>query len=112
MDTLRITGLKVPTRIGIYPWEQQIDQTLSFDLSIPIDTKRCHDNLANTLDYAAVCQCITEFVRQQSFYLVENAAEQVLKLLQTTFAITHLSLTVTKLYAVKNAGAIQITVNR
>ncbi|MEI6094279.1 MAG: dihydroneopterin aldolase, partial [Gammaproteobacteria bacterium] len=61
---------------------------------------------------AAVCQCITEFVRQQSFYLVENAAEQVLKLLQTTFAITHLSLTVTKLYAVKNAGAIQITVNR
>ncbi|MCX7119562.1 MAG: dihydroneopterin aldolase [Legionellales bacterium] len=96
----------------MYPWEQQIDQTLSFDLSIPIDTKRCHDNLANTLDYAAVCQCITEFVRQQSFYLVENAAEQVLKLLQTTFAITHLSLTVTKLYAVKNAGAIQITVNR
>lgn len=109
---LRINGLKAPTRIGIYDWEHQIDQTLSFDLEIPIDVKRAKDNLANVVDYAAVSQCITQFVRQQSFYLLETAAEQVVTLLQNTFSLPHLRLTVTKLHAVRNAGSIQITVNR
>ena len=112
IDTLSISGLKVPTRIGIYAWEQQIDQILSFDLKIPIDVTRCQDNLADGLDYAEVCHCITEFVRQQSFSLVEHVAEKVCDVLQNTFGLTQLSLTVTKLYAVKNAAAIQITVNR
>lgn len=96
----------------MYAWEQHINQTLVFDLSIPIDISRYQDNLNNALDYAAVCQCITEFVTTRSFQLLETAAEQVLTMLQQSFNLTKLTLTVTKLFAVPNASNIQITLER
>lgn len=83
-----------------------------FDLSIPIDISRYQDNLNNALDYAAVCQSIQEFVTSRSFHLLETAAEQVLTMLQQNFKVSQLSLTVTKLFAVPNAAAIQITLER
>lgn len=73
---------------------------------------QCQDNLAKTLDYAKLCESITEFVSSRSFQLLETAAEQVLQMLQHNFALQHLTLTVTKLFTVKNAGAIQITLER
>jgi dihydroneopterin aldolase len=112
IDTLRITGLKVATRIGVYTWEQHIMQTLVFDLCIPIEVQHAQDNLANVLDYAELCQCITTFVSERSFQLLETAAEQVLQMLQQQFSLQHLTLTVTKLFAVKNAASIQISLER
>lgn len=109
---LRINGLKVATFIGIHTWEHQIKQTLLFDLTIPIDVKRCQDNIANTLDYDSVSRWITEYVSQRSFRLLETAADQIVTMLQQQFSITHLTLSVTKMYAVKNAGAVQITLQR
>ena len=112
INTLRITSLKVSTKIGVYAWEQRILQSLLFDLSIPIDMSRYQDNIANALDYAAVCQSITQFVSSQSFQLLETVAEQVLNMLQKKFAIQHMTLTVSKPLAVKNAGPIQICLER
>lgn len=112
IDTLRITSLKVSTKIGVYAWEQRILQSLIFDLSIPIDMSGYQDKLANALDYAAICHSITEFVASRSFQLLETAAEQVLAMLQEKFAIKHITLTVGKPLAVKNAGPIQIHLER
>lgn len=112
MDTLRITGLKIPAKIGVYTWEQHITQTLVFDLSIPIDISHYQDNINHALDYAKLCQSIHEFVSSRSFQLLETAAEQVLTMLQQRFNLTQLTLTVTKLFAVPNASAIQITLER
>ncbi|PJD92905.1 MAG: dihydroneopterin aldolase [Legionella sp.] len=112
MDTLHIADLKIATQIGVYAWEQRIKQTLVFDLSIPLDLSHCQDNLANTIDYAQLCQHITEFVASRSFQLLETAAEQVLTLIQTHYGIEHLTLKVSKPFAVKNAGKIQIILER
>lgn len=112
MDTLRITSLKVLTKIGVYTWEQRILQPILIDLSIPIEVRHYQDTLANALDYAAVCQSITEFMGSRSFQLLETAAEQVLHMLQTTFAIKHVTLTMSKPLAVKHAGPIQIVLER
>lgn len=103
----------MPARIGIYDWEQYIDQALIFDLCIPININRCKDNkLANTLDYADVCQSITNYVKEHSFFLLETAAEEVFSMLKQNFSLTHMTLTVAKQYAVKNAGSIQVTIDR
>ncbi len=68
--------------------------------------------MANALDYTEVCQTVTQFVAFRSFNLLETAAEQVMSMLQQHFALTHLTLTVTKPFAVNNASVIQVTVER
>lgn len=68
--------------------------------------------MANTIDYAQLCQQITEFVSSRSFQLLETAAEQVAGMIQAQYGIKHLTLNVTKPFAVKNAGVIQIRLER
>ena len=46
MDTIFIKGLSITTRIGAHEWEQQIQQRLLIDLSIPVDFKGINDELS------------------------------------------------------------------
>ncbi|MCR9192185.1 MAG: dihydroneopterin aldolase [Gammaproteobacteria bacterium] len=107
-----MTDLKIATRIGVYAWEQRINQRLSFDLRIPIDLTYCDDNLDNTLDYAKLCEDITTFVSSNVFQLLETVASQVADMIQNTYAVKQLSLSVTKIGAVPNAGGIRIQLER
>lgn len=108
MDKIEITGLTLNTFIGVYAWEQKIRQRLLIDLSIPYDLADCKDNLDNTLDYAAICQHITEDVENHSFKLIETVAEHVATLLKETFNLSEVTIKVSKPLAVKNAGNISI----
>lgn len=57
MDTLNIKALNVSTKIGVYAWEQRINQQLLIDISADLDFKDCQDDLNNkTIDYAALCE--------------------------------------------------------
>ncbi|HVT62608.1 MAG TPA: dihydroneopterin aldolase, partial [Legionellaceae bacterium] len=98
-----MADLKIPTRIGIYPWEQRIQQTLIFELDIPLNIAQCNENIKNTIDYEQLCQMITDFVSTRSFQLLETVADQVTHLIQRHYQIPHLTMTVTKPFAVKNA---------
>lgn len=112
MDILNITALKVKTRIGAHAWEQQILQQLLIDIQIQNDFTGCNDLLANTLDYDALCAEVTAFVESNHFLLIETVADVVAKLIKEKFAVSELSVTVSKPYAIKNAGNISVTVNR
>lgn len=112
MDTLNIKSLSVSTKIGVYSWEQRINQQLLIDITIPADFSSCEDNLANTIDYAALCQMVTEFVQAQSFQLIESVANKVADLIQQEFKVINLTIAVSKPHAVKNAGTIQVVINR
>lgn len=70
---------------------------------------QCQDDLANTIDYALLCQQVTEFVSSQSFKLIETVAEQVAGYVKTHFGVKTLTVKVSKPHAVPNAGRIQIT---
>ena len=100
------------TRIGVHDWEQRISQKLLLDISIPVDLSRCNDELSNTIDYDALCQCVTTFVESNAFTLIETVAEQVAQLIKETFNVAQLTVSVSKPHAVKNAGNICVTVNR
>ena len=112
MDTLHIKALNVATKIGVHAWEQRINQQLLIDITIPTDFSSCEDNLANTIDYDVLCQTVTKFVESQSFQLIESVANDVARLIQQEFKVKKITITVSKPHAVKNAGTIQVTVDR
>lgn len=112
MDTLNIKALKVATKIGIHAWEQRINQQLLIDISIPSDFSNCQDKIENTLDYAAICQLITEYVESTSFQLIETVAEHVALRIKEEFKVGNLTVAVTKPNAIKNAGMIQVSISR
>jgi dihydroneopterin aldolase len=112
MDILNIKGLNVAAKIGVHVWEQRINQQLLIDISIPSDFSNCQDDIANTLDYDSLCKTVTEFVESKSFQLIESVADSVARLIQQEFKVTKINVAVSKPNAVKNAGTIQVVVNR
>lgn len=112
MDTLNITGLSVATKIGVHAWEQKINQQLLININIPSDFSGCEDNLANTIDYDALCQKVTHFVESQAFQLIETVADKVAGLIKAEFKVSAVTVAVSKPHAVKNAGMIQVVVTR
>lgn len=112
MDILHIKALKVPAKIGVHAWEQAIRQPLLIDISIPGDFSAYQDQLAKALDYDTLCQTATEFVLSKSFQLIESVAHELATLLQQRFQIHQLTVAVSKPHAIKNAGLIQVVVNR
>ncbi len=112
MDILNITGLSVATKIGVYAWEQRINQQLLIDITIPNDFKDCKDKLENTIDYEALCQKVTQFVESKSFQLIETVANEVAEFIQEQFKVITLTIAVTKPHAIKNASGIKIVINR
>jgi len=112
MDTLNIKALSVSTRIGVYDWEQKINQVVLLDISISSDFSQCNDQLGNTLDYDRLCKRVTDFVESKAFQLIETIATEVAELIKQEFKVAQLSVGVSKPHAVKNAGSIQVVVNR
>lgn len=112
IDTLRISALNISTRIGVHAWEQRISQKLLLDIHIPIDLSACNDELSKTIDYDALCKCVTTFVESNTFMLIETVAEHVARLIKDQFNVTQLTVSVSKPHAVKNAGNICVTINR
>ena len=112
MDTLEITGLSVSTKIGVHAWEQRIAQRLLLDITIPNDFSTCQDNLANTVDYATLCQQVTTYVESNQFALIETVADRVAQLIKDQFAVAKLTVRVSKPHAITNAGNIAVTVAR
>ena len=112
IDTLCISALSMNTRIGVHAWEQQILQKLLLDISISLDLSNCNNELTNTIDYDALCQCVTAFVESNAFTLIETVAERVAFLIKKTFTVTTVTVSVSKPHAIKNAGNVSVTITR
>ena len=111
-DILRISALRVLTKIGVYEWEQRILQPLLLDISIPLDLSTCNDVLSNTIDYSKLCSLVTTFVESRPFQLIETVAESVAVLIINEFQVPQISVCVNKPHAVKNAGNISVAITR
>ncbi|MBA2650831.1 MAG: dihydroneopterin aldolase [Tatlockia sp.] len=112
MDYLQIKGLTVSTRIGVHAWEQQIDQRLLIDITIPADFSACEEQLEKTIDYSELCQKVTLYVESNTFKLIETVASHLADLIKKEFNLRELTVAVSKPTAVKNAANIQVVVSR
>lgn len=115
MDAIIIEGLKVETVIGCFDWERQIIQRLMLDLVIQTDLEQASnsDALADTLNYAEICEISTQVIQQAQPELIEHAAKLVLNALFTTFtAIESIKITIRKPAIIAQANSVGIRLER
>jgi dihydroneopterin aldolase len=114
VDRVLIEALAVETVIGVYDWERNIRQRLVIDLEMATDIRlaAADDDLAHTLDYAAISARIQTFAAASHFELVETFAERLAALLREEFGIPWLSMTLRKPGAVPEAAAVGVRIER
>jgi len=111
-DKLLIEGLRIPTTIGIYPWEQAIKQTVVFDIEIVLPATSISDDINRTIDYETLIQGLTDFVNTNTDKLIETLAEHTADYILETFNIKSLSLKLSKPHAIKSANNIAVRLSR
>lgn len=112
MDSLQIKALSVNTRVGVYEWEQRINQRLLLDITIPSDFSQCTDKLVDMVDYARLCQLVTEFVESNHYQLIESVANQVAQFIKTEFNVAEVTVSVSKGQVVSNVADVRVSVTR
>ncbi|WJY17152.1 bifunctional dihydroneopterin aldolase/7,8-dihydroneopterin epimerase [Pectobacteriaceae bacterium CE90] len=114
MDIVFIEELGVITTIGVYDWEQTIQQKLVFDIEMGWDNRHAaaSDDVNDCLSYADVSDAVISLVAGQRFALVERVAEEVAQLLMQRFGIPWLRIKVSKPGAVAQARSVGVIVER
>lgn len=114
MDKVFVKGLKIETTIGVYEWEKSIKQTLVFDLTFFTDIRAAaeHDDIEQTLDYAAISARVIEYVQSNQFELIEAVAERVCALILNEYAVNQVALCLSKPGAVPEADTVGVEIVR
>ena len=114
MDKIFLNDLKIDTIIGIYDWERETLQTLSFDLEIDWDIRSAAktDDIAATLDYGSIANTIVNFVEASRYQLIETLAEDLCTLLIREYPIPKLKLTLSKPVALHGQNTARIVIER
>ena len=114
-DLILIEGLKVETVVGCFDWERQILQPLLLDLKIWVDLSAAvkSDLLADTLNYAEICEIASQTIIQAKPELIEHAAGLVLiALFEQYQAIEKINITVRKPAIIPAAQSVGIQIER
>ena len=113
-DTIRITGLAIDCLIGVYDWEQEIKQTLLFDVEVVYDMTAAagSDDLNDAVDYTAISQSIRTFAQQSHFQLVEALAVNTANMVLAQFPVERCCLTIHKPLAVDEAQDLSVSIER
>ncbi len=99
MDHILINDLRLLTVIGALPHERECAQPVSIDLSIGVDLHEAgrSDELAATVNYGAVCDRVSELVRESKDVLLERLAAKVADLVLEFDLVAEVEVTLTKL---------------
>ncbi|WNY85664.1 bifunctional dihydroneopterin aldolase/7,8-dihydroneopterin epimerase [Leclercia adecarboxylata] len=114
MDIVFIEQLSVITTIGVYDWEQTIEQKLVFDIEMGWDNVAAakSDDVNDCLSYADVSEAVISHVVGQRFALVERVAEEVAELLLSRFNSPWVRIKVSKPGAVARAANVGVIIER
>jgi dihydroneopterin aldolase len=97
-DIVSIRDLKVSTVIGVYDWERETEQALTFAVEMPADVNKAasRDDIKDTLDYSSVAHTVKCVVIEGKFQLIETAAERVAERLIAEFGLDWVRVEVVK----------------
>ncbi|MGB9095533.1 bifunctional dihydroneopterin aldolase/7,8-dihydroneopterin epimerase [Erwinia sp.] len=114
MDIVFIEQLAVITTIGVYDWEQTIQQKLVFDVEMAWDNRQAaaSDDVNDCLSYADVSEAIIHHVAGGKFALVERVAEEVAALLLARFNSPWVRIKLSKPGAVAQAAQVGVIIER
>lgn len=76
---IELRGLRLSGLCGLLPEERERRQPLEFDVDLYLDARRAAqtDDLANTVDYGAVCDFVASTLEAESFLLLERLADRL-----------------------------------
>ncbi|SFN05476.1 dihydroneopterin aldolase [Izhakiella capsodis] len=114
MDIVFIEQLEVFTTIGVYDWEQTIQQKLVFDIEMAWANRPAaqSDDVNACLNYADVASMVIEHVSSGRFALVERVAEELAQRLINEFNTPWVRLRVSKPGAVAQARSVGVVIER
>lgn len=114
MDIVFIGQLSVITTIGVYDWEQTIEQKLVFDIEMGWDNRKSakSDDVNDCLSYADISETVIGHVEGQRFALVERVAEEVADLLLSKFNSPWVRIKLSKPGAVARAANVGVIIER
>lgn len=87
MDIIQIVDLEVFAYHGVFPEEREKGQFFSINANLFLDTRKAgmSDELKYTIDYGAVCEFMHKFMQENTYNLIETAAEQLAQALLLKF---------------------------
>ncbi len=114
MDIVYIRDLRIETIIGIYDWEREVKQEVSFDLDMAADIRRAAqtDDIQYALNYKSIAKRIISFIQTSEFLLVERMAEEVANIVLVEFSVPWLRLRVSKPGALRGSQDVGIIIER
>lgn len=79
MDQIRIKNLKIFAHHGVYEQEKEQGQNFCVNAVLHVDMERAgrSDDIADAVDYGAVCLFIDNYMRENRFDLLEAVTEHV-----------------------------------
>jgi dihydroneopterin aldolase len=97
-DEIHIQELEVHARVGVPEDERAEPQRLliSMSFSLHSDFRDLRDELAQTIDYAAVCAEVQRFAERRTVKLIETLADELAAPLLATFPIASIRLEIRK----------------
>lgn len=114
MDKIIIQGLQVKSLIGVYDWERERPQALLVDVEISMDLHLAAstDNIAETLDYAALANDLSQLAQDSQFELLEALADCMIAKLLSYKGVQAVTLRVTKPNILDNADSVSVQLSR
>jgi len=111
-DRVLVEGLQVEALVGVYDHERDAPQPLLFDLELSYDNRvpAASDAVADTVDYAAVCEAVRRFVSGRRPQLLETLAEGLAGELLRGFAVEMVRVRIRKPLAAGALGAASVGV--
>lgn len=85
-------------RVGIYAFERQKTQPVIVDLGMWVNTARAAatEDVAHTVDWAAVAQAVSDLVRARHYRLIETLAETLASSVMERFGVSRVHVEVRK----------------
>jgi len=114
MDIVYIRDLRIDAVIGIYEWEQKIQQQINVNLEMGWDNRSAaqSDDIKDTLNYKAAAQLVKELVQKSEFELVEALAEHIATLLLEKMNIPWIKVSLGKPMAVTDSKEVGVIIER
>lgn len=79
MDSVIIEGLEVYCNHGVFPEENKLGQKFIVNVELFTDTRKAGitDQLDKSVDYGTVCHFIDDYMKNNTFHLIEAVAENL-----------------------------------
>ncbi|HMM53393.1 MAG TPA: dihydroneopterin aldolase [Candidatus Desulfobacillus sp.] len=113
MSRIFIDELRVDASVGIYPREQAARQTIEMNLEFGVpDAAARQDDIASTIDYAAVIARIRKDLAERHFNLLEALGEHVVSLLCEDFGAPWARIAIAKTGVARGVRRVGVAIER